>query len=530
MTVTSFKRTAILLAVAVVTGCAGISTEFSEEETSAPLIQPARAKQGLGPENPPTYLKPATETSTLQTRRVSINTPGKSLAEVLQDAVPDLRVHVQDGNVDLSRNVKMFVRDATLGDFLDFLSAHTGYDYTLDGDRLKVSSIAFRQWNVAAFSSARKSKSEVGNGGEAKGGGSNAPQTSASSGQGGQASGQGGVSATHRASQITVTQNEDEWDNLIKSADTIIEQAAQQFAKQGEEPKRPATLTAIRSLGIVQATGEPLVVRRLDKFMATVASQSRRQINLTVAVNEVTLNDAKARGINWRLLTDDLVNGGQAAVGADILASMGTNLTAAGPGLLSLGFQAMTNNDGDSLSVLLQFLGQFGKVSTVSQPNVTVTNGHTATINNGLQFSVVASVDQTISTDGVVRTQPIFEQVLVGIELSATVRLLDDHSVLIDVTPIVSALQSLDEHRFNDAVFRHPRIALQELATQVVAHSGQTVHIGGLMLDRVAETVNRIPRENSQEYGLIDWIFHSESRELSRKELVISITPRIIES
>lgn len=522
------RRIYVAFAVALLSaaaGCASISTEMSKEQREAPLIHPDSAQRGMGPENPPTYLKPATETSTLQTRRVSINTPGKSLAEVLQDAIPDLRVHVQDGNVDLTRNVKMFVRDATLGDFLDFLSAHTGYDYTLDGDRLRVSSIAFRQWNVAAFSSARKAKSEVGNGGANGGGGQSGASASGAPPQAG-----GGSSTNHRASQLTVTQDEDEWQNLITSANAIIDHAAQQFAKEGVDPKRPATITAMRSLGIIQATGEPLVVRRLDKFMSTVVTESVRQVNLSVTIHEVTLNDSKGHGINWHLLTDQASASGGTTLGADILATMGTNVTAAGPGLLSVGLRALTNSDGDSLQVLLNFLGQYGKVNMVSQPNVTVTNGHTASINNGLQFRVVASVDTTVSTDGVVRSQPIFEQVLVGVEMATTVRLLDDNSVLIDVIPIVSSLQGIDEFNFNQSTFRQPRIALQELATQVVAHSGQTVHLGGLVLDRISETINRIPRENSEESGLLDWIFKSETRELSRKELVISITPRIVKS
>jgi len=65
------------------------------------------------------------------------------------------------------------------------------------------------------------------------------------------------------------------------------------------------------------------------------------------------------------------------------------------------------------------------------------------------------------------------------------------------------------------------------LSTEVVARSGETILLGGLIADNVNETVAKVPG-----LGDIPWLgrlFRSETQTTERTELVILITPRVLD-
>lgn len=207
-----------LIAASFLTALASACTDVAVSDTdrNAPLIPPEISQQGMDHEDPPIYIKQASVDEELQKTRVTIKTTGQSLASVLSSTLPNIRVHVVDSNVNLARNIQLFVNDASLGEFLDYLSEHTGYDFSLDADQLKVSSVATRQWSLAAFSSARKATASVGDAGG--NGGGQSPQAGSQSSQGASGASSslngntGTASTSTNASKVTITEDQDEWD------------------------------------------------------------------------------------------------------------------------------------------------------------------------------------------------------------------------------------------------------------------------------------------------------------------------------
>ena len=72
-----------------------------------------------------------------------------------------------------------------------------------------------------------------------------------------------------------------------------------------------------------------------------------------------------------------------------------------------------------------------------------------------------------------------------------------------------------------------PAIFERSLSTEVVARSGETVLLGGLIAENVNETTAKVPG-----LGDIPWfgrLFRSDTETTERTELVILITPRVLD-
>jgi general secretion pathway protein D len=74
----------------------------------------------------------------------------------------------------------------------------------------------------------------------------------------------------------------------------------------------------------------------------------------------------------------------------------------------------------------------------------------------------------------------------------------------------------------------NPRISTRSVSTQVAAQSGQTVLLGGLIKQDNSESVSAVPYLGRVP-GL-GWLFGNRSRSKDRTELLVLITPRVINS
>jgi general secretion pathway protein D len=74
----------------------------------------------------------------------------------------------------------------------------------------------------------------------------------------------------------------------------------------------------------------------------------------------------------------------------------------------------------------------------------------------------------------------------------------------------------------------NPRISTRSVSTQVAAQSGQTVLLGGLIKQDNSDSVSAVPYLGRVP-GL-GWLFGNRSRSKDRTELLVLITPRVINS
>jgi type IV pilus assembly protein PilQ len=71
-----------------------------------------------------------------------------------------------------------------------------------------------------------------------------------------------------------------------------------------------------------------------------------------------------------------------------------------------------------------------------------------------------------------------------------------------------------------------PSIDRREATTQVIVRDGETMVIGGVFVDTQANNVQGVPYLSRM--PVLGWLFKNKSETVSKQELLIFLTPRII--
>lgn len=498
-----------VLGVGLLTGCA-IETSLPEEEINRPLITGRPVAPKATAES---YGRLISKTARVRGRKVYINGDNIPLMSALMGPLPDLHVVPRDGNVNLKRPVSVYANGTPLESYLLQLTGVADYRFELKGSTIYVSSVDERVWNVAALAGKRTSIATI-----AQNGGGNTSQEGT-------------------ASKVEVLVEEDTWKSILDGATSMLgvekasegelvntDSAGTDAGSLGVAKKYTAEfkpyVVGVRSQGVISAGGSPAKMQVLDSWIRNLGKASKRQVRMDLNAFDVTLRDERGRGIDWDLFykkggEDSFTFSGAAPI----------DFTGAGAWTV-----AATASDARTWSVdaLLQFLGEYGEVSVLNQPSLTITNGASAIINSNDEFSYVASFEQAQDAQGQITVTPVTETRTVGLSMAITARILDDERILIEVTPMISSLQGFDNIVAQNFTLNLPRIALQELSTQVIARSGETVQLGGLISRKITESLSRIPWKDS-DGGVVNFLFSSVRNSLERRELVVTITPTLVE-
>jgi general secretion pathway protein D len=223
---------------------------------------------------------------------------------------------------------------------------------------------------------------------------------------------------------------------------------------------------------------------------------------LEVIIAEVTLSDSFEKGVEFTLRGTDQVVTTEGSFGLDGIGGLTYALTGVDGGLRFKLFQ-------DS-----------SLVNVLSRPSVVVRDGVTASISVGTD---IPTVGQTTSDPiaGERQTTQI-EYRKTGIELS--------------VTPTVNSkgvvIMTIDQSISNTtdggvSVGGSPSIFERSINTEVVADSGQTVILGGLISENKTKSDTKVPGLGN--LPVIGNLFRADTDSTEKTELVVLVTPRIVE-
>jgi len=527
------KKVVIALSTAIavaVSGCS-IDTNIPEHAKTEKLTSPG---ENLRIKTPQSFVMIGSRDDGLLSKRVTINAPSISVKDAIASKIKHISIVPVDNGVNLKKKIAVYANNVTVKDYLRQLTGVSNYAYKLNDNVLKVSSVDHKRWNVAALTTSASAYTTVGQGvsGSAQSAASSTTTGTSSAGSTGQ-SGGGNTS-------VTVKSNDESWDSIIRYTERlmgvedsknnqsrVVQDSASTLHNVGNNfPGMPTAndntsefkpwVAGVRRLGIVEAAGSPLKIQILDDWFKSLIHSSKKQVNLDVKAINVTLDDSRGRGINWSALWGTAKNS--------------ISLSADFPTMLSGGAWSVgTNGSGSNYTVagIIKFLSKQGKVSIITEPNVTTVNGSTAYISSGDEFSYLASVQQSISVDRIVTTTPTVATVKVGVSMAVTPRVLDDDTILIEIVPVISSLTGYNNITVADNQFKTPNIALQELATQVIAKSGQPIQLGGLITKKIAQEISRIPFKDDNG-GVVNFLLGSKQNQLQRNELVITLTPTLV--
>ena len=227
-----------------------------------------------------------------------------------------------------------------------------------------------------------------------------------------------------------------------------------------------------------------------------------KQVVLDIVIAEVTLKDEFRFGFEWALQNSEVSLTTLGAFGASSIG--GTAL-------------AINGSDGELISQVLQ-TSQL--VNILSNPTMLVKDGVTANINVGSDISVVGSTTFDPINGQRQTTASVYRKT--GVDVTVTPTINAKGVVLMDVEKRISnAVPDSSGAGGNPDVFE------RTIKTEVVAASGQTVLLGGLISEDVSASGSGTPGISS--LPLLGWLFKSEGDSGTRTELVMLITARILD-
>src|SRR5690606_37645641 len=193
-----------------------------------------------------------------------------------------------------------------------------------------------------------------------------------------------------------------------------------------------------------------------------------------------------------------------------------------------LGFGGLVlSASSEPVSVLLRALKARRSIRVLSAPTVPALGNQEAILQDGQLVPIVEGV----SVQGL-STVPIVNYAQTGLILSVTPRITPEGEVVMAVSAQKSALSGATVPVFFDTTsgntVNSPIIDQTIATTSVMVNDGQTVVLGGIIIDTDTVSERKVPYFGDLPY--IGHAFRYDSSTQSRSELLIFLTPHIIKN
>ncbi|WP_456449464.1 type II secretion system protein GspD [Hydrogenimonas sp.] len=314
------------------------------------------------------------------------------------------------------------------------------------------------------------------------------------------------------------------WDNFKDQIDAILQRDEDSHTVQSKS-------LINKEAGIVTVTGTKRQIERVERYIDHVTGRLHKQILLEANLIELRYADRNTTGVDWSRF--DLKLRGLARKGGAFLLPDG----------YKLGYQF-------TMEGLLDFLQHYGDVHAISNPKVMTLNNQPAVINVGDQINYKYQTGEitTTTTGNPVGTNTYtIGSVFVGLTLNIVPEVTDDGFVILKINPVVSEQieqnEGLDYNRVSgdgdfssgstdsneDSSIRQmpPDVKIKQLTSIVKVKNGHKVIIGGLISKRVINSHTKVPLLG--DIPLLGRAFHHTGTEVQKVELIVVITPHIVD-
>ena len=228
-----------------------------------------------------------------------------------------------------------------------------------------------------------------------------------------------------------------------------------------------------------------------------------KQVSLDITIAEVTLQDEFRFGVEWALSRSEVTLTTQGAFGASAVGGLGLIV------------------DGREGPLTANFLNSNSLVKVLSNPTLMVRDGMQASINVGSDISVVGETTQDPINGERQTTTSEYRKTGVDVTVTPTVNAQGIVVMAVSMT-ISNSVPSSTGASGNPDIFE------RLISTEVVAQSGQTIMLGGLISENYSTGGSGAPALAS--IPLLGNLFKSKSDSTDRTELIMLITPQVQDS
>jgi type II secretory pathway component GspD/PulD (secretin) len=245
----------------------------------------------------------------------------------------------------------------------------------------------------------------------------------------------------------------------------------------------------------------PSVAERIAAMVVSLDKKTQ-QVEILAKMVDVDVEATREIGVQW-----DFMNIMSSEANAALGAFSGQPL--ADP---FAGVRVGTVQSWGSVLATIEALERENKADIISNPRITTADNTEAYILVGKEIPLIVSDEAG---------NPITELKKIGVTLRVTPHINADNTITLDMHPEISELSS------QATVQGGLIISLQEADTRVLVANGSTAVIGGLVQEVESTLESGVP--GLMNIPLLGELFKFSSRTKKKRELVIFVTPRIID-
>ena len=268
-------------------------------------------------------------------------------------------------------------------------------------------------------------------------------------------------------------------------------------------------------------TDIPSVIEKV-KHLVKLLDLPERQVLIEARIVEANSNFSRDLGVKWGVNygTNTPTNPNYGSVGlggsfllspTDVSTNSGTSGLGSGFTFGRLGISNMT------LDLKISAMEKSGYGKVISTPRVTTMNGATATISQGTEIPY-----QSTSGAGSNATVSVsFKKAVLS--LTVTPEINPDGSIFLTI----DATNDSKGEDVPTGIGAAPAIDTKSATTKVLVKDGQTTVIGGIFVDQQNYSQDGVPWLSK--VPILGHLFSSTSKSNQRQELLIFVTPRILQ-
>ena len=450
-----------------------------------------------------------------------------------------LTVIVKDDAAKLRLNKKLYyvkLKNSTLKGFLNTILKDNDLNYTLNGNKLKISYLVTRTFRIHYISGGRIGKSTA-----------NVTIANSQNAANGGGSSKDGTSNSKTGISIESSNEFAFWKTVEKEIQRILVGAADgstHYTKTGETwtgpngkvwEYNPLAPIINPEAGMITVTGTERQINRVARYIHTMTKQMKSQVLIDVRILAVSFDDSTTSGVDWsqlyklqNLTINSLStfrnNIGDYAFDSESGITEGT--TAFIPDELKK--SNVVNMIGRTeVTEVVKFLSTQGDVKSISSPRVMTLNNQPALISVGEELFYKIKSSSTASSGGgaVAAEGELVDSVFAGILLDITPEINTNGTITLKINPSIS--ETRNEIASDGAVRTiPPDLIRRQIASVITVKNGEHAILGGLISSKTGFKNNKVPLLGDM--PLIGNLFKREEKINKVEELVLIITPHIV--
>jgi general secretion pathway protein D len=250
------------------------------------------------------------------------------------------------------------------------------------------------------------------------------------------------------------------------------------------------------------------------------------QVLIDATIAEVQLTDSLRYGIKWYFQQGSNAEGLGGVPGRNVLENVAAGFAASSPYAFHYSLVAA----GKDVRILLSAEATKNKVNILSSPSLMVLNNQEAAIKVGDQVPILTGqFGGAVAGGGLIGNNPAlstFSSIQyrdTGVLLTVRPRVNNGGLVLMDLE---QAVDDVSQKKISG--IDSPIITQRQIKSSVAVRNGETLVLGGLIKDQSDNSRSGIPLLH--DLPLLGDLFGSTAKSNNRTELVVLLTPRVVES